>query len=54
MQTALVTGITGQDGGYLAERMIADGWAVHGLVRAGRTSPTCSGARRRRSCTGAS
>lgn len=35
MQTALVTGITGQDGGYLAERMIADGCAVHGLVRAG-------------------
>ena len=35
MQTALVTGITGQDGGFLAERMIADGCAVHGLVRAG-------------------
>ena len=30
--TALITGITGQDGGYLAERLAADGWAVHGTV----------------------
>lgn len=35
MPTALLTGITGQDGGYLAERLLADGYAVHGLVRAG-------------------
>jgi GDPmannose 4,6-dehydratase len=28
---ALVTGITGQDGGYLAERLLADGYAVHGV-----------------------
>lgn len=35
MPTALVTGITGQDGGFLAERLIADGYTVHGLVRAG-------------------
>lgn len=33
MPTALVTGVTGQDGSYLAERLLADGWAVHGLVR---------------------
>lgn len=32
---ALVTGITGQDGGYLAERLIADGYEVHGLVHEG-------------------
>lgn len=31
-RTAFVTGITGQDGGYLAERLLADGVAVHGLV----------------------
>jgi GDPmannose 4,6-dehydratase len=31
---AFVTGITGQDGGYLAERLLADGTVVHGLVRA--------------------
>jgi GDPmannose 4,6-dehydratase len=33
MPTALITGITGQDGGYLAETLLADGWQVHGLVR---------------------
>lgn len=33
--SALVTGITGQDGGYLAERLLGEGWTVHGLVRAG-------------------
>jgi len=33
--TALVTGVTGQDGGLLAERLLADGYAVHGLVRPG-------------------
>ena len=33
MRTALITGITGQDGGYLAEQLLADGVAVHGLVR---------------------
>ncbi len=31
--TAFVTGITGQDGGYLAEQLLAGGTAVHGLVR---------------------
>jgi GDPmannose 4,6-dehydratase len=32
MPTALVTGISGQDGGYLAERLLDEGWQVHGLV----------------------
>jgi GDPmannose 4,6-dehydratase len=32
MRSALVTGITGQDGGFLAERLVADGYLVHGLV----------------------
>jgi GDPmannose 4,6-dehydratase len=32
--TAFITGITGQDGGYLAERLIAEGATVHGLVHA--------------------
>lgn len=31
---ALVTGIAGQDGGYLAEQLLADGYRVFGLVRA--------------------
>jgi GDPmannose 4,6-dehydratase len=30
---ALVTGIAGQDGGYLAEQLLADGYTVFGLVR---------------------
>jgi len=32
-KTALITGITGQDGSYLAELLLAKGYAVHGLVR---------------------
>lgn len=32
-RTAFITGITGQDGGYLAEQLLASGSAVHGLVR---------------------
>jgi len=31
--TALITGITGQDGSYLAELLLSKGYAVHGLVR---------------------
>jgi GDPmannose 4,6-dehydratase len=34
MPIALVTGITGQDGGYLTERLLTGGWEVHGLVHA--------------------
>src|SRR5262252_5569501 len=30
---ALITGITGQDGSYLAELLVAKGYEVHGLVR---------------------
>lgn len=33
--SALVTGVTGQDGSYLLERLLAEGGEVHGLVRAG-------------------
>lgn len=32
MPRVLITGITGQDGGYLAERLLAEGAEVHGLV----------------------
>src|SRR5437764_8279669 len=30
---ALITGITGQDGSYLAEFLMAKGYQVHGIVR---------------------
>jgi GDPmannose 4,6-dehydratase len=33
MKSALITGITGQDGSYLAELLLGKGYAVHGLVR---------------------
>ncbi len=33
MPTALITGITGQDGSYLTELLLAKGYTVHGLVR---------------------
>ncbi len=32
-KTALITGITGQDGSYLAELLLSKGYAVHGLIR---------------------
>jgi GDPmannose 4,6-dehydratase len=32
-KTALITGITGQDGSYLAELLLGKGYEVHGLVR---------------------
>ena len=33
MKTALITGITGQDGSFLAELLLEKGYAVHGIVR---------------------
>jgi len=33
MKTALITGITGQDGAYLAELLLAKGYNVHGVKR---------------------
>ena len=32
-KVALITGITGQDGSYLAEFLLAKGYEVHGLIR---------------------
>ena len=39
MPTALVTGITGQDGSYLAELLLAKGYRVVGIVRRSSTTP---------------
>ena len=33
MKTALITGITGQDGSYLAELLLAKGYLVYGIIR---------------------
>ncbi len=38
MPVALITGITGQDGSYLAEHLLSLGYTVHGLVR-GQANP---------------
>lgn len=40
MPTALITGITGQDGSYLAEFLLAKGYEVHGILRRSSTFNT--------------
>jgi len=40
MKKALVTGITGQDGSYLAEFLLAKGYEVHGIIRRSSTFST--------------
>ncbi|MBM3120931.1 MAG: GDP-mannose 4,6-dehydratase [Chloroflexi bacterium] len=40
MPKALVTGITGQDGSYLAELLLARGYEVHGMIRKASTFNT--------------
>ena len=39
LPTALITGITGQDGSYLAEFLLAKGYRVVGIVRRSSTTP---------------
>ena len=39
-KSALITGITGQDGSYLAELLLDKGYVVHGMVRRSSTSTT--------------
>lgn len=39
-KTALITGITGQDGSYLAELLLEKGYEVYGLFRRGSTNTT--------------
>ena len=33
MKTALISGITGQDGSYLTELLLEKGYTVHGIIR---------------------
>ena len=48
MKKAIITGVTGQDGSYLAELLLEKGYAVHGLIRRsslsnlGRIESLCS------------
>jgi GDPmannose 4,6-dehydratase len=39
-KVALITGITGQDGSYLTELLLAEGYMVHGLIRRASTFHT--------------
>jgi GDPmannose 4,6-dehydratase len=39
-KSALITGITGQDGSYLAELLLSKGYDVHGLIRRSSTFNT--------------
>ena len=38
MKSALITGITGQDGSYLAEFLLEKGYTVHGIIRRNSTT----------------
>ena len=40
MKSAIITGVTGQDGSYLAELLLSKGYEVHGLIR--RHSTPCN------------
>src|SRR6266852_3829226 len=40
MKRALVTGITGQDGSYMAELLLSKGYEVHGIIRRASTFNT--------------
>src|SRR5262245_55183987 len=40
MKKALITGITGQDGSYLAELLLAKGYELHGIIRRASTFHT--------------
>src|SRR5688572_24175597 len=40
MKKALITGITGQDGSYLAELLLSKGYEVHGVIRRASTFNT--------------
>ena len=40
IKKALITGITGQDGSYLAELLLEKGYEVHGIIRRASTFNT--------------
>ena len=42
MKKALITGITGQDGSYLADLLLEKGYEVHGIIRRASTFNTAA------------
>lgn len=40
MKKAIISGVTGQDGSYLAELLLSKGYEVHGIIRRSSTFPT--------------
>ena len=44
-KSALITGITGQDGSYLAELLLEKGYEVNGMVRRSRRSASSASSR---------
>ena len=48
MTRAFVTGISGQDGSYLADRLLAEGTEVHALAHVDEPPPHCPGVERKR------
>ena len=57
MKKALITGITGQDGSFLAEFLLEKGYEVHGIIRRSslpntqRIQPILEKLHRRATCT---
>ena len=39
MKKALITGVTGQDGSFLAEFLLGKGYNVHGIIRHAHYNP---------------
>jgi GDP-D-mannose dehydratase len=53
-KTALITGVTGQDGAYLSELLLAKGYDVHGIKRRSSSFNTSTISMRSRNRAGAS
>jgi len=54
MKTAVITGVTGQDGAYLTELLLGKGYQVHGIVRRASTMWSASIGALKTGCTGGS
>ena len=50
-KVALITGITGQDGSYLAELLLDKGYTVHGIIRGSSSFNTAASSTSTRTST---